>query len=376
MSLNEALDRVLQRVETAAHMNLDGFPHFADQDTGVWTCSRDGDWTGGFWPGILWLAHEATGEERYRALARKWLSRLRSRVRSETVFRCFLFYYGAAIGEILFADRLARQIGISGARGLSKLYNPAARVIPLGGKAEEASSVGMTETNVDGVMSIALLSWAASKTGIRNLQRIGANHAERHIEFCIRRDGSVCQSASFDKNTGKLVRRYTHKGYSDTSTWSRAQAWAMLGYALAAKWAPERSSLLAAGVKVSDWWISCAPNDFVAFWDFDDPSIPRAQRDTSATAIAASSLLKLSTLLAGEEKKRRYISFAENTVTELIEHYLTPTGTEDRRPQGILTSGCYNKKIGLATDHELVWGDYFLLETLLVLSGKLKPEQI
>ena len=35
------------------------------------------------------------------------------------------------------------------------------------------------------------------------------------------------------------------------------------------------------------------PKDRVAFWDFDDPAIPDTERDTAATAVASSGLLKL-----------------------------------------------------------------------------------
>jgi unsaturated chondroitin disaccharide hydrolase len=34
---------------------------------------------------------------------------------------------------------------------------------------------------------------------------------------------------------------------------------------------------------------------------------------------------------------------------------------------GGLSDGCYNNNSNLATGHELIWGDYFLLEALLAL---------
>ena len=45
--------------------------------------------------------------------------------------------------------------------------------------------------------------------------------------------------------------------------------------------------------QVVTWWLAHVPSDHVAYWDFDDPAIPDAPRDTSATAIAAAALLKL-----------------------------------------------------------------------------------
>lgn len=61
-------------------------------------------------------------------------------------------------------------------------------------------------------------------------------------------------------------------------------------------------------------------------------------------------------------------------VEALIGRHLTPTGPEDLRPPGILAAGgCYNRRMGLATSNELIWGDYFFFEALLVLEGVVEP---
>jgi unsaturated chondroitin disaccharide hydrolase len=39
----------------------------------------------------------------------------------------------------------------------------------------------------------------------------------------------------------------------------------------------------------------------------------------------------------------------------------------------MLIEGCWQRKHNMATKHELIWGDYFLLETLLQLEGRLPP---
>jgi unsaturated chondroitin disaccharide hydrolase len=207
------------------------------------------------------------------------------------------------------------------------------------------------------------------------LRQIARAHATRHIELCIRDDGSVQQSARFDSSTGHLTGRFTHKGYSDESTWARAQAWAMLGYALAAKYIANEPILLEAAKRVSDWWINHVPTDGVAYWDFSDPGIPGVPRDTSATAIALASLLKLSALTT-PEVRLRYWTAAENTTKTLVKHFLTPVSERDKRSPGMLVEGCFNGRTGQATKHELIWGDYFLFEALLVLAGLLDPSAI
>jgi unsaturated chondroitin disaccharide hydrolase len=374
----KALDHMMVRIGDTAVQVKNGFPDYADPETGRWTTSPDGSWTGGFWNGMLWLAYATTREQQYLTWAERWTDLLRPRVRSENIFRSFLFYYGAALGDILTGNSLAREVGLLGARGLATLYNANARVIPLGREAEAVSDVdvGPGDANVDGVQATSLLIWAARESGDESLYEIGIQHALHFIEFCIREDNSVIQSVRFDTDSGEVTKHYTHKGYSDNSIWARAQAWAMLGYTVDAIWEPNREEFLEAAMRTADWWIDHVPNDRVAFWDFDAPPTATTKRDTSATAIAAAALLKLSALAPSEESRRRYREEAEATVRTLVEHYLTPTKPEDSRIPGILTQGCYNHRTGLATENELIWGDYYLFESLQVLAGNLDPAAI
>ena len=61
----EARRRILTRIDgTAAEVEGRGFPHAADGAAGRWEIKPDGSWTGGFWVGLNWLAHRATGEAR------------------------------------------------------------------------------------------------------------------------------------------------------------------------------------------------------------------------------------------------------------------------------------------------------------------------
>jgi unsaturated chondroitin disaccharide hydrolase len=366
------LARIKQRITDTAQMDLSGFPQVSEPQTGRWATVAEGDWTGGFWVGLLWLAHYQSGDDRLRHQAEHWAERLRPRIHSQTVFRGFLFYYGAALADILLDNPIGRELGLLGAQQLATLYDSRARLIPIGTQAAKAQEAQLRETNIDGLALTALLVWAAKRSGDEALREIARAHAARHIDLCIRDDGSVHQSARFDPSTGNLRARFTHKGYSDESIWARAQAWAMLGYALTAKWIPDEPRFLEVAKLVSDWWIEQVPEDGVAYWDFSDPKIPSVPRDSSATAIALASLLKLSALTTGKNRAR-YRTAAERTAEALVRKYLTPVTERDERIRGILTEGCFNGRTGQATNNELVWGDYFLFEGLLVLNEILDP---
>jgi unsaturated chondroitin disaccharide hydrolase len=367
LSWADAIARMRARIDRTAETVRDGFPHYADPATGDWVTTPSGDWTGGYWNGMLWVSAAVTGDQRYVRAAAHWTDRLRGRIDSQTSAKGLLFYYGAALGAILVRNETAREIALAGARALAKMYNPAAQVVPTGAEFEEVHSVGATETEIDTVQIAALLLWAGRQSGEASLSEIALNHARRHIELCLREDGSICQSASFDAASGQITRRYTHKGITDQSTWARAQAWGILGWTLTAQWSGELTFLQPAR-RAAEWWLGHVPSDLVAFWDFDDPAIPHTNRDSSATAIAAASMLKLAALSDSGAERRRYRDAAEATVRALIERYL---GTE-----GGLWHGCYNKRIGLATDNELIWGSYYMYEALHVLEGKLPPLQV
>ena len=370
-ALEQAAGRMLERIDATLAQPGDGFPHYADPADGTWIRTPAGDWTGGFWCGLLWLAALRTGQPRYRDHAGAWAEKLRPRIAFESVFKGFLFWYGAGIGAVLFGDRDADALALEGARGLIDMYNPSAQLIPLGKQAEEASDVGINEANIDALPGTVPLLLRAGAT-LGGARPIARHHLAQHVALCVRDDGSVCQSATFDGLTGDLRRRYTHKGVRDDSTWGRAQAWAMLG--LAQGIAGGGAELQPVAERVADWWMAHAPADKVAFWDFDDPSIPETNRDTSATAIAAAALLKLGALIPA--RRQEYGAFAEATVEALASRYLTPVSRDDRREPGILTGGCFNKRNGVATAHELIWGDYFLFEALLALEGALAPESV
>ena len=177
----------------------------------------------------------------------------------------------------------------------------------------------------------------------------------------------MCQSASFDPASGRMLRRYTHKGITDDSTWARAQAWGILGWTLTHAWSGE-ARFRDAAERAADWWLAHAPADRVAFWDFDDPKIPDTFRDTSATAIVTASLLTLAPRASTPERARAYRDAAEATAAALVERHL--------RPDGLLADGCYSPRIGLATRHELVWGSYYLFEALHALAGLRDPAKI
>ncbi|MGY3238125.1 unsaturated chondroitin disaccharide hydrolase [Bradyrhizobium sp. USDA 4472] len=372
-----ARGRMLKRIAETRDIARSGLPHWASAADGKWTFTPDGDWTGGAFVGELWLAHLADPRQFPIEDARAALSRMLPRAERLTAFKGFGFYHAGALGSILCKDENARDAALTAARSLRDMFDPHLGLIPLGSDAEEANAVGASESSIDSLQATGLLYWAADELSDAGMEEVANAHLRRVLDIHVRRDNSVIQSSTLYPHTGEVLRTHTHKGYSDISTWGRAQGWAMLYTAHAAMVRPDEELWRDYAVRLLNWWIDHVPADLVAFWDFDDPAIPNTSRDTAATAIAAAAALRLASAL-GPERGAKYRLFAERTVTQLISKYLTPTGPDDRRPPGMLTGGCFTRKaivrdIDAAQNVELIFGSYFLFECLAILTDLVPP---
>lgn len=352
--MTSLIERLTGRIDETRRLAAGRFPMSADAVTGEWDWSPDGGWFGGFWPGLLRLAAVASGDTAYIHAADGATAQLASRLTSPTVLRGLLFWYSAGIGGVLnqASDRLA-GLAAGAAHQLRTDFDPAAGLIPPGSDDVALYDWPRPGAVIDGLPgTIPLLTFAADRTGDASLRQMAASNARAYRAMCVRPDGSIAQSATYDP-AGALAGQTTIEGSSPHSTWARAQAWAMLGFTQAACRMPE---FLDTAVQIADWYLSRVPDDRVCFWDFDDPAIPNTLRDTSATAIAGAALVKLAAL-AGD----RYRDAAATTLAALTHSHLNS--------HGALTDGCYDRVNNIAIRNELIWGDYFLFETALALDG-------
>jgi unsaturated chondroitin disaccharide hydrolase len=315
---------------------------------------------------MLWLAYRMTGDEDLRELARLWSTRLQRRAKLETAFKGFGFYVGAALGHVLGGDSTAHRIALEAADSLRRQFDRRLGLIPLGRDAEEAG-------DIDSLQASPLLFWAERETHDAAYAECAASHTSRVLDIHCRGDGSIIQSSELDSATGRVLRHFTHKGFSDTSIWGRAQAWGLMYSATSVARRPKETRWLDQSMRAADWWLAHVPGDMVAFWDFDDPAIPDTQRDTAATSIACAGLLKLAEV-APASHRPRYREAAERTARALIRGYLTPVAPGDARPTGMLVGGCFNKRPDsrakdAATNAELIFGSYYLFASLLALRG-------
>ena len=114
-----------------------------------------------------------------------------------------------------------------------------------------------------------------------------------------------------------------------------------------------------AAENLAKYFVENLPEDYVPYWDLNDPE--KEVKDSSAGAIASSALLNLSAL--HEKEKLREVAI--NILNSLCNNYLS-WEEED----GILKHGCFHKPGNMGVDESLIWGDYYFIEALMKMDGQ------
>ena len=155
---------------------------------------------------------------------------------------------------------------------------------------------------------------------------------------------------------------FLHNGtylISDSSMWSRGQAWAIYGYTMVYRETRDKDFLLFVRELVNAY-IKRLPGDMIPYWDFDDPDIPDTAKDASAAAVVASALLELSTLEDNTVLSRKYYDYAVVMLKEL-------SGPDyecgNQKPAFLLHSTGHHPA-GEEIDASIIYADYYYIEAL------------
>lgn len=349
------------------------FPYIADPKTGEWQVTDNGNWCGGHWIGMLWLAYDITGEEEFASAARAATDRMRAAMPKDNMFYGMNHNYAGFRAYDCTGEDAYRAIGIDGADRTVEYFNEAARQVPLGTLAIEAPASnfrGPAENDagpsgarlgaVDAIYTALPVLWGAyEETGDPSYRDVAISHADRHLDWYIRDDGSTWHHVEFDPETGDVIRKYNELAYSDETCWARGQGWCIAGLSRAYR-ETGAARYLDALERVVDYYVEHAPADLVPFWDFAHPDRPNIERDTSSAALAAYGLTGLPA--AGETDSLR--ETGDRILDSLLADYLMPVDESDTRKSGMVLQSCYNGPAGFATEHEHVWTDYYTFYAL------------
>ena len=343
----------------AAEYFGDQIPDYYDVGQARWHC--DGFWTEGFWPGLLWWLYAHSGEARLRAHAARTTRQVaRRKAEMDDHDLGFLFYPSCVLEhEVTGRDELL-PAAIAAARRLARRFIPSARYIPAHGPLD-GPRAGFAI--IDTVMNLRLLLWAAQRTGDTGLGDVARETADTIAREHVRTNGSSCQVLWFDPGSGRVLRREAVMAVNEDSCWARAQAWGVHGFAQVYVLTHD-AHFKEVAERMSRYLLSRVPPDGVVYHDLDDPNAPAVPRDTSAQAIAAGGMLTLAEISAGDER-RQWLTATDALLAPLIARYLVPGDAETIPPRGFLGHGCKSLRKNQGVVSEIVFGDYYFVETLI-----------
>jgi unsaturated chondroitin disaccharide hydrolase len=229
---------------------------------------------------------------------------------------------------------------------------------------------GRRSSAIDTMANLPLLYWAADTSGDGSFRLAAEAHAVTTREAFVRHDMSTYHAVEFDDVSGERLRAYTFQGANDESCWSRGQAWAILGFTATAC-ATGKPEYLEFAERLTDYFLLRMEDDSAPYWDFDDPAIPNAPRDTSASAIVATALLDMADAHPDRAaaEKRRQQGFA------LLDCLCSNHLALDPAHRGLLRHGCYSRPHNEGTDSAVLFGDFYFVEAVckILMPGRLRP---
>jgi unsaturated chondroitin disaccharide hydrolase len=317
-------------------------------------------WCDGFYPGLMFIFAEATGDDAWLDRAVAYATPLEERQYDRAVHD---------LGFLFFSTHL-RWLGLGG---------PKERIEPLLVQAGKTMAMRFMEKGqylrsfvepaslfIDIMMNVGVIFYAGLKTGDERLLDVGHRHCLTTRRTLVRGDGSTSHEAIFDLETGQCLRQTTHQGYRGDSCWSRGLAWSLYGFTRSYLQTGRAEYLETAMLNAGYYLENTPPHilDGVTPWDYDAPEsgpLSRSQVDTSACAIAASGLLDLADVAPDGLRARAYRDFAMSSLRALSEKYL---GNLTPGFEGILNGGVYHIHKSLGVHEAVMFGEYFFVEAL------------
>lgn len=330
-----------------------------------------GNWFCGFWVGLLLAAYLHRGDARHLRIARERMKLVAQRADDPNTHDIgFIFNASAVPGHFITGDSEFAETGL---RAAAKLRSRLVRTdrgayISSWGSLDDPRA--RCSSAIDTMANLALLYWAAQLTGDASYLVAGEAHARMTRDAFIRPDLSTYHAVQYDLPSGTRARGYTFQGYADESCWSRGQGWAILGFTDTARATGERDYLELAN-DLADYFLKRIGEDAVAFWDFDDPALPNAPRDTAASAIVANALLKMAEIDPDQARAGR----RREQGLWLLEKLCGEPLAREAAHRGLLKHGCYSKPHNIGPDAAVLFGDFYFVDALcrVVMPGRFGP---
>ncbi len=337
-------------------VNPNKIPRGIDKNFKKMKTSKSPTWTSGFFAGNLWLIYELTNDKRFKDRALEWTKIVEiEKYNDEHHDIGFKIYnsFGHAYKNI--QNEEYSNVIITAAKTLTNRYDDNIKAIQSWNAKEGKWDYPVI---IDNMMNLELLFEATRITQDSTFHHVAVNHANTTLKNHFRKDHSTYHVVDYNPD-GSVKAKKTHQGYNDSSAWARGQAWAVYGYTMAYRYT-KNEAYLAQAEQTARFYLSHEnlPQDGIPYWDFDDPDIPQAPKDVSASTIMASGFYELYEFT----DNKTYLDYA-NKVLETLKQpeYLLDKSVE---APFILnrSTGNYNKNSEI--DCPIVYADYYFLEAL------------
>lgn len=348
-NIDENLDRYTNKFPSACTTNL------------KYRVKDNDDWTNGFWTGMLWLAYEYIGDEKYKKVAKIHTDNFKERYDKDSVLNHhdigFLYSPSVVADYKVSGSEMARELGIKAATKLKGRYQEKGGFIQAWGNLGEESEYRLI---IDCFLNLPILYWAYEETKDESFLEVANTHFNTAINNVIREDLSTYHTYYFDKKTGKPTKGVTHQGFKNDSCWARGQAWAILGMAINYRYNHnENSKEIFEGV--TNYYLNRLPEDLIPYWDLIFTAEDKEPRDSSSAVITACGIFERNKFDKEYNNKEIYTKAAHEMLRNLINNYTTVNEDSD----GVLMHGVYSWHHNKGIDECNLWGDYFFMEALM-----------
>ena len=356
--VDETFDKINEKLKQECSRIGDKIPYISHQGTYDIDMKEENlsCWTNGFWFGMMWQMYHATKDSRYMEAAEKGEIFLDQALENFVGLHHdvgFMWLHTAVADYRLTGNERSRVRGLHAATILAGRFQPAGNFI----RAWNLDKTGWMI--VDCLMNIPLLHWASEEVKDPRFSAIANRHADTALKVLMRSDGSCNHIAVFEPETGELLELPGGQGYGEGSSWSRGQAWALYGFALAFLHTKNESYLNAAKRSAHYFIANVAETGYVSLVDFRAPKEP-VMWDTTASACAACGLLQIASMVPQLEADFYY----ENAV-RILQALENGHCNWNMEEDGILQNGTVAYHRDEDTHVPIIYGDYFFVEGIL-----------
>ncbi|RAV05004.1 glycosyl hydrolase [Paenibacillus sp. YN15] len=393
MERNETMQQLNMNIYRNCLLYNGDIPFAVGSADGQYTLPGKGQWTDGFWPGLLLLAYAGLKDDLLLREYERYMPFLQERVENDPAENKqrgylnldhdvgFIFHLTAVYHYILTGAQTSREIGLRAAALLLGRYQDKGGYIRAWDDWETDTPEFRHEKKgkaiIDSLMNMPLLFWAAGETGEARYRQAAESHIQQLARYIVRENGSTYHTYNFDPDTGFPAGGNTRQGYARESVWSRGQAWAIYGFALAYRYTGN-AGFLQASRRCLKYWKQALLPEGDAPWDFAAPRDQWLPLDTSAMSIAACGILELCLHSPGDTEMPE---LAERMVSRLLQAHRPPALPP---VHAFLLHGCVGpaytqgsreekERTYLYPNQSLIYGDYFLYEAMLRLQHNPVP---